>query len=314
MSDYIEEIVLNQIGALRMSGSDACVYVEDWADKEFWERWLQQKLPHRKFDFLSYTRNPDTGNLQTGSQQCLQYLPYARNKFWVYMDSDMEYLLQKQPFSKGMQVYLGQTYTYAIENHYCEGSRLDGIVSKAGQGLAIPFTFSAFLAEWSKLVYPLLSWHLWKRVHEPLKHALIDKMKVACQPDYRWSDQDIQDGGQRFLLLVKTEVSALQQQLQTEFPHAQLALVSLPAALQIAPAESYLYLRGHDIENMVLRIGRALYTYIFNQRKIHIPPQERQAFHQSLSFKDDYLAFSLSANYTAHQWVEADMDALEAQL
>ncbi|MDR1120902.1 MAG: DUF4435 domain-containing protein [Dysgonamonadaceae bacterium] len=102
---YKNEIYLKKI--------DAVVHVEGKDDKLFWKQVFEHVGV--KVILRDGTDNPD--DKSSGKSICLKYLNYLDKRFFICIDSDYDYILQKHP-EYNPQNFVLQTYTYAVENHY----------------------------------------------------------------------------------------------------------------------------------------------------------------------------------------------------
>jgi len=101
-------------------GVDSVVHVEDREDIGFWEQ-LLSKYRAGRYKFMPATTN-EKGNRNAGCTQCLKYEDFFSQKFFICIDSDLRYLLEKEGITASKGIL--QTYTYSWENHYAFASAL----------------------------------------------------------------------------------------------------------------------------------------------------------------------------------------------
>lgn len=128
----------------------ASVHVEDFEDAVFWEKTLNNYTSGKKFNFIYHSLTP-SGSDATGVNHCLKYKDYLNDRFFICIDSDYRYLLQKTEISATN--YIFQTYTYSIENHLCYKTKLNLIPEKCTGVANTVFNFEAFLFAYSNAVY-----------------------------------------------------------------------------------------------------------------------------------------------------------------
>ena len=129
---------------LKLYGATAAIHLENKNDEIFWGKVLKHTYPGGKFRFISSSRS-HTGNITCGCTQCLQYLDFLDEKFWIAIDSDYRYL-DEQPFMRP-ENYVLQTYTYSFENHFCFAGNLNLALQKAVYPKSVDFDFGSFLRE-----------------------------------------------------------------------------------------------------------------------------------------------------------------------
>ena len=118
---------------------DAIVHVEGETDKMFWK----QVLARAGMNVRPVSGADNRDDQTSGKKQCLKYRPYLNPRFFICIDSDYDYLKQPLP-PYGVEDFILQTYTYAIENHY----------------LASNPSLRNFLQAYSRLIYPAFLAHL----------------------------------------------------------------------------------------------------------------------------------------------------------
>ncbi len=156
MANLIEQQALDFANVpIIQRGVRASVHLEDWEDVLFWDTMIQRVQPGR-YNYLAYSK-AEGGQRASGSSHCMKYVGYTSNRFFVCVDSDMNYLMQ----TPGMDAskYVAQTYTYSWENHYAQA---DGLQQRLAVVLPrLQFDIKDFLTQYSKIVYRPLLVLLW---------------------------------------------------------------------------------------------------------------------------------------------------------
>ena len=143
---------------LKLYGATAAVHLENKNDELFWSKVLHRVYPDKKFRFIASSRS-HTGNDTCGCTQCLQYLDFLDEKFWIAIDSDYRYL-GEEPYMNPCNFVL-QTYTYSFENHFCFGPNMNRALEQAMYPIQPDFDFDEFLKEYSYAIYPIMVWQLY---------------------------------------------------------------------------------------------------------------------------------------------------------
>ena len=228
----------------------ASVHLEDDDDKTFWDAMLQSRHTGQ-YKFITYSRSRK-GNDTKGCEQCLKYRPYLSKQFFICIDSDMRYLLQKPNFDAAN--YICQTYTYSWENHYCESSVLKQRFETQCPDKAVTFDFQFFLSTLSKAVYKPLLLLLYCQKNDISDFNL--DMFSSCIPK-QCQRVELADNGK---LLIERIANNFESYLNT--PLAKTIDFEVEKnycnALYVNEQNAYLHIRGHNIFDLVAYIGDLL--------------------------------------------------------
>ena len=229
---------------------DAVAMVESEEDIEFWRLAFNKAKAGFKVKFLP-GEITDTGELHKGKSICLKYKSELNRYFVVCVDSDLDKFVRPEIFA--LSRYVFQTHTYSWENHYCNPVELNRLYSEYGLNA---FDFNAFLKDYSKLVYP----------------ALIGIIAGRCKAYRGWHLDDLSS-------IVSLQVTkqgilesngiALLDRIEANIKSWMGSQVVIPdndweetetlaSSVGLSPENAYLYMRGHNIYDLILRIGNAL--------------------------------------------------------
>jgi hypothetical protein len=228
----------------------ASVHLEDDDDKTFWDAMLQSRHTGQ-YKFITYSRSRK-GNDTKGCEQCLKYRPYLSKQFFICIDSDMRYLLQKPNFDAAN--YICQTYTYSWENHYCEASALKQRFEVQCPDKAVTFDFQFFLSTLSKAVYKPLLLLLYCQKNEKSDFDL--DMFSSCLPK-QCKRVELADNGKSLIERINKN---FEQYLNSDFAKS----VDFEAesrycqTLNVNEQNAYLHIRGHNLFDLVAYIGDLL--------------------------------------------------------
>lgn len=219
----------------------AVVHLEDKADEPFWDNQLQN-VKSGKYHYIHYSRSPK-GSDARGCEQCLRYLPYCNNRFFICIDSDFRHLLREDSLQTSQ--YFAQTYTYSWENHHCEAKCLQHRCMKCGNGF--DFDFESFLTQLSEIVYkPLL--HMLYAL-ETGNHEVWNLSKFnSCIP-LQPSRNNLMENGAGYLNKLKQNFEEITNGM--EFPEGY-------RIEELTPANAYLHIQGHQLYKLVTHIGTLL--------------------------------------------------------
>lgn len=226
---------------LRDRNIRAVVHVEDKDDEKFWNNQFQNVAPGN-YHFVSQSKS-NKGEDTTGCEQCLRYLPYINNQFFICIDSDLRLLRQEKGLTSDK--YIAQTYTYSWENHHCAAKQLQDRF--AAMVPDVEFDFAVFLTELSHVIYkPLLAL---VQCNTPELNAIWNIRKfnrcIPLQP----SRKDLDNNGRGYIQTVETlfEETTSSIQLPTSLPVPGLTLDN-----------AYLHMQGHQLYKLIMHIGTVL--------------------------------------------------------
>lgn len=219
----------------------AVVHVVDKDDEKFWNIQLQNVAPGN-YHFVSQSKS-NKGIFTTGCEQCLRYLPYINNQFFVCIDSDLRLLRQERGLISDK--YIAQTYAYSWENHYCAAKQLQNrFVAMVPDA---EFDFDVFLTGLSHVIYePLLALVQCKT---PELNAIWNISKfnkcIPLQP----SRGDLDNNGHNYIQKVKALFKEATSSIHLPIPIPVSGLTS---------ENAYLHMQGHQLYNLIMHIGTIL--------------------------------------------------------
>lgn len=230
------------------------VYVEGYEDVAFWRNIfdLYQK-PGRRFEIMT----PSRSDMAKGKKVVLGFADMAGPRLLLCVDSDFDYLFGEKHSEMARLItgnkYIFQTYVYAIENYMCCPRALSTLAVRATKNDAYIFDFEEFMAEYSKVVYPLFMWYAYAAmVNEPDVFALSD-FRNAVRLGYL----NVNDNGSETLAWLSRQVSKRLNFLTSR--HAQYVegvkdLERDFAAKGVTAQTTYLYMQGHTLMENVVKV------------------------------------------------------------
>ena len=251
----------NYKARLSLTNKKAVVHLESSNDISFWNAILKWVLPAEEFDFIPYTTTP-TGTKGTGCSQCLIYKDFLDKQMVIAIDSDLRYLLQEPGINAAN--YILQTYTYSFENHLCFVERLNSIVQTVCGLENDIFDFDDFLVRYSKEIYPLFLMFLYDSQQQ--KHLTISSLsKILTFPHMAtWLDNNGTDVIKELHDRVEVELMKLKT-LYTAYNHDDEKAKYIP--LGLSEDNAYLYIRGHNLYDLIAEIGDTLCNALKKREK-----------------------------------------------
>ena len=228
----------------------ASVHLEDKEDERFCNAVLQRARKGRYY-FVSHSKN-NKGTETTGCEQCLKFKPWLSTRFFIFIDSDLRYIMQENGIDA--QHYICQTYTYSWENHYCKASHLQNRYETACSKIQEPVTFDfvLFLTELSEALFlPFVLFYHNKRKGT---EDFTAKDLFGCLPS-QCHRSDIVDNGKLLLDDIKNRLSKYTEKALSIDLNNDIECLN---NLGINKDNVYLHVRGHNLFDMISYIGRLL--------------------------------------------------------
>lgn len=269
-------------GIATMRRLTACVHLEGESDKHFWSLVFKNYFPEGKFFFLSYSKLLGDKRV-SGVDHCLKYAPYLSPRFFICIDSDYRYLMGER--SIHVKNFIFQTYTYSIENHYCFSKTLESVCHQATGNHCPIFDFKSFFKIYSNILYRLFIWHLYL-----IENQLpgLSKLKFNNLLD-SFSRISLENNGEEMLYYFKERVDRRLEKIEQSYPDTNIEeYFSFYKRIGLNQDNVYLYVRGHNIYELVLSIGRVCNRELLAQRKSETELQGgaiEKIFEKSTSFE-----------------------------
>lgn len=247
--------------AALLLGCIASVHLEDSEDELFWKPLLLKNREGAKFNFLYYSQS-HKGNKTTGVNQCVKYLPYLSTQFFICIDSDYRYLLQEDETQTNPFVF--QTYTYSFENHLCYLGELSVVCERATNLENSIFDFEQFLLSYSQTVYDAFIWHLYFIKCDESKFSKSEFTELINLKEHA----NINDNGGTVVEILKQRCDSIVTKLQLENPTVNIDLEkAYYESLGVSPFNVYLFVRGHDLFDLICELGNRVSYQLLNQEK-----------------------------------------------
>ncbi|MCF0198490.1 MAG: DUF4435 domain-containing protein [Bacteroidaceae bacterium] len=243
-SRYIE-------AANRLKPSEAkkrvVAYVESYDDVFFWRSVLDELETDKvRFEVML----PSRTNLGKGKKTVLtnELGPRLGECMIACVDADYDWLMQgRGPVSDAVvnNPYVFHTYVYAIENYQCYAPGLHNACVMATLNDREVMNLTAFMEEYSRIVWPLFVWSVWMYREERYKEfSLLDFCGIVTFHDISPYHPE------RALEWMRSQVNRKMAALQKRYPQAKTTYPQLRdelLALGLTPETTYLYIQGHSV-------------------------------------------------------------------
>lgn len=225
----------------------AVAYVESYDDILFWRDVLTRAAPHVQFEVVL----PSRITLGRGKKIALA------NRLGPHMiacvDADYDVLMQGATPTSAVvcrSPHVLHTGVYAIENLQCHAEVLHRVCVMATLNDRELFDFRAFLQAFSRTVHPLLVWNVWAyRYGAYTQFSLTDFARTVELREVQLHHPE------RMIEALRRRVNRQIAMLQRRFPQARATYKPLRDELEqlgATPDKAYLYMRGHDLVDVVL--------------------------------------------------------------
>lgn len=290
--------------SLSASGCIAVIYLEDRDDRVFWETIFKYFRSNSSFYFVSGSRAEGSG-----CRQCLKYIDFLDAQFLIAIDSDYRYLMQEKDFDAGH--FILQTYTYSFENHYCYTENIQNALCQACDDLDVDscFSFIEFLTEYSKIVYPLYLIFLYcLRMNNGLFNEDDFRRVLSIPPKM---DHSIENNGKSLLNYLQREVNIKSLLLLVQCPSFKLEQESERyVSLGLKAETTYLYVRGHNLYNVIISLGKEVVKMHINEQKKLADRNKHQEIYNHHKQFEKVLLSKLLYTYPEILHIGSDIDAI----
>ena len=228
------------------------VYVEGYEDVAFWRGIFDHfRNPYLRFEISV----PNRDDLPKGKKVLLSMLDNVdKERVILCVDSDFDYLFDgstEQSRKVLTADNMFHTYTYATENYLCYAPSLRNVCVKATKNDTRIFDFERFMAEYSKVIYPLFLWY----VHS----AQLSTESIFTLAEFRASVRlgyvDIRHNGEGTLAWLQRNVERRRIALEHDNPNICQEVYILADKLQKRGVEQdncYLFMQGHTLMDHVV--------------------------------------------------------------
>ncbi len=234
------------------------VFVEGYDDVAFWRDIFDDFESDRVTFEIAVPPRPD---LAKGKRVVMEMLPSSSPFRLLCVDSDFDYLFNgRTAQSKRVlgAAYLFHTYTYATENYLCYAPALHTVCTKATKNDAHIFNFEKFLADYSRVIFPVFVWYAYSAMlGDEHIFKLID-FKNTVRLHYLEIDNN-GAGTIRWLRgIVEKRLHSLAQHHPRHIDGVEEFKKSLPE-LGLKPENTYLFMHGHTLlDNVVMPMLNAV--------------------------------------------------------
>lgn len=250
-SRYYNLVAKNLTAARRLWNVDVVARLEDSEDVMFWQTVFHAARPSVRVKFLPCSIS-NSGMRVTGKKNCLKYINELNEHYVICVDSDFDNILH--PGLLDVSKYILQTYAYSWENHYCWAESLHTRWESLGVN---DFNFSEFVTALSETIYEPLLLLLTAKANGINKWSL-DSMCSTILGTQPTQKTFFENNGKAYIEKIAQQLESWVESHDT-LPEDSLAnMRTTLTTLNITPTNAYLYMQGHCIYDLILRLGMAM--------------------------------------------------------
>ena len=142
------------------------VFVEGYEDVAFWRGVFDRFTnPNLRFEISV----PSREDLPKGKKVLLGMIPQASDELLLCVDSDCDYLFHNSTEQSRELLSCDRmfhTYAYSTENYLCYAPSLHNVCVRATKNDTRIFDFERFMADYSRIIYPLFLWYAYSAQQE----------------------------------------------------------------------------------------------------------------------------------------------------
>ncbi len=260
---------------LSPSHAKILVFVEGKTDVGFWHSILSpyENQTKMKFDISAYSGD----DLTTGKGQRVKLFPKTGKNYLICLDSDYDYLVQSELSQTIKQnPYVFQTYAYSMENLKCYAEGLNALCIEATKNPKEIVNLSVFLADYSRIIYPLLIWNIYfEYTNKSFDFSREEFVQIVTTDDISPNNY------QKQLIIIQNSVN---EKLKSFIPDNEFTGFSKHLnELGLNEINAYLFMKGHALYDFILKFLVQICEVLKNERKNEIEelaknlPEENRA-------------------------------------
>ncbi|MBQ4126932.1 MAG: DUF4435 domain-containing protein [Alistipes sp.] len=229
------------------------VFVEGYEDVAFW----RGIFDHFDNPFLRFEISvPNREDLPKGKKVLMSMIPQSGEEMLLCVDSDFDYLFgdrTEQSAIINSAEYMFHTYTYATENYLCYAPSLHNVCVKATKNDSHIFDFVEFMAEYSRIIYPMFLWYSYSAQQACQSALPLVDFKNAVRLGYL----EVENNGADTLAWLERNIARRLKRLELDHPQIARGLDEFAERLQekgVTPENTYLFMHGHTLMDNVVMI------------------------------------------------------------
>lgn len=248
----VRAVVRNLTAARLLYKVSTMAKVESEDDIPFWQHAFRKARPDQKVKFLASEAGCGTDVRQRGKTVCMRYANDLNRNFVICVDSDFDGFTRPGVLSAEKLIF--QTYTYSFENHHCWANGLQQVWNELG---ICDFDFTAFLTDFSRIIYPVLIEMLTTKASKKKAWNLTEMCGIILSAQVNKKNA-LDNNGQLLLREIAEHIAAWSSRQNHPTEDACNKMKAYATEKGLTADTAYLYMQGHCVLNLVERIGNTL--------------------------------------------------------
>ena len=228
------------------------VFVEGYEDVAFWRAIFDHfDNPYLRFEISV----PNREDLPKGKKVLMSMIPQSGEELLLCVDSDFDYLFgdkTEQSREINEAEFMFHTYTNATENYLCYAPSLHNVCVKATKNDCHIFDFVMFMAEYSRVIYPVFLWYAYSAQLSYESIFTLQEFKNTVRLGYL----EVECNGAETLAWLDRQVQRKLRRLEDENPQICEKIAAFGEHLRtkgVEPENTYLFMHGHTLmDNVVM--------------------------------------------------------------
>lgn len=252
MKEYDFAARVRNIKASRfMYRVDVVARVESEDDIAFWQKAIHHVRPTVKAKFIP-AEVSESNERQRGKTLCMKLVDYLDEHLLICVDSDFDKFLHPKLLESNK--YVLQTHVYSWENHHCQAENLQ---RQWRQLDCDSFDFCSFLISFSQALYPALV-SLLAAKNNGMKSWRLDDLCREILDVHVNQKLMLKENGKQLLKDITTRIETWMGKQQPLAVECYEKMEKDMSDIGVTENNAYLYMQGHCVYDLVLRIGNFL--------------------------------------------------------
>ena len=296
---FYEQLAINIKGQALLQRYHAVAHLEAADDERFWKPFFDHYAPNRRILYLSHSSN-EKGIETSGVDHAFLLRQHLDNTLFICIDSDYRYLMDEPDID--IQNFIFQTYTYSFENHHCYINGINEVCKRAVGFENNFFSFEHFLKEYSHAIYDLFIWHLYFVKYDEHAFSKLEFRRYITLYPLRFRF-DNEHNAFVDMHEFKFKIGERIHYINQHYPYVNLSyLKDYYRKRGIRPDNVYLYIRGHNIFDLLCALGNKVVDEIILRQKKN--NKHNKAMLEKIENQRKSFEFELKKNIFFEQYPE----------
>lgn len=231
--------------------ADVIARLESEDDIAFWQKAIHEVRPNIKVKFIP-AEVSESNARQRGKTLCMKLVEYLDSHFIICVDSDFDKFIHPGLLTPSKHIL--QTHAYSWENHHCQAYNLQlqwRILN------CDSFDFSTFIKGFSHIIYPALIGLLTAKKLDVSSWTLDSLCSKILHIQVNQKEM-LNNNGALLLDTIEENILKWREKQQSLAKEDYEEMKRTAKDIGLTPDTAYLYMQGHCVFDLMLRIGNFL--------------------------------------------------------